>query len=163
MKIGVISDTHGNLTAVEKAVEVVGKVDLWLHAGDYSQDSKWLENLTGIPIVAVKGNCDGTVNVKVDEFISFANYTIWLTHGHRYQVKQNLTELCYWARQYGANIVVYGHTHIPTIINDEDIIIFNPGSASLPPRDQKSTCGVIEIKDGNIAAYHVEIWGLSQK
>lgn len=67
MRIGLISDTHGSLQAMRKAVVAVPPVDMWLHAGDFSQDSSFLSQVTGIPVTAVRGNCDGVVTAKPDE------------------------------------------------------------------------------------------------
>ena len=50
MKIGVVSDTHGDLHALEAVLDQAGEVDLWLHAGDYSQDAPYIEEATGIPV-----------------------------------------------------------------------------------------------------------------
>ena len=58
MRIGVISDTHGVKKAMDRVILDAGKVDLWLHAGDYSQDAPYLEAKTGVPVYAVCGNCD---------------------------------------------------------------------------------------------------------
>ena len=40
MKIGLISDTHGNTAAIDQAVELAGEIDLWLHAGDMIHDAE---------------------------------------------------------------------------------------------------------------------------
>lgn len=157
MKIGVISDTHGNMTAIEKAVDAAGVVDLWLHGGDYSQDSDYLGDLTGVPVIAAKGNCDGSSSAKIDEFLDVEGLTIWLTHGHRCHVKQGLSELRYWARQYEAAIVIFGHTHVADIIKDSGVLLFNPGSASLPADYQKPTFGIINIASNDVSARHIEI------
>ena len=34
MKIGIVSDTHGNMGAVEAVAEAASDVEIWLHAGD---------------------------------------------------------------------------------------------------------------------------------
>ena len=39
IRIGVVSDTHGDFQALEQVLDQAGEVDLWLHAGDYSQDA----------------------------------------------------------------------------------------------------------------------------
>ena len=39
MRIGVMSDSHGDTAAVKRAVEFAGNVDIWLHAGDYCSDA----------------------------------------------------------------------------------------------------------------------------
>ncbi|NLP42546.1 MAG: metallophosphoesterase [Veillonellaceae bacterium] len=157
MKIGVISDTHGNMTAIKKAAEAAGAVDLWLHCGDYSWDSDYLKRLTGVQVIAAKGNCDGGAPTKLDEFLNLEGLSIWLTHGHRYHVNQGLAELRFWARQYEAAIVVFGHTHIPELIKDAESLLFNPGSASLPSNNQKPTFGIITIDGDNISACQIEL------
>lgn len=157
MKIGVVSDTHGDLSAIKKVVAAVGKVDSWLHAGDYSQDGEYLKSITGCPVTAAKGNCDGQAMAKIDEFLEINGITIWLTHGHRYHVKQGLSELRYWAKQYNAAVVVYGHTHTPVMLEAENVVLFNPGSAAQPVDYHLPTCGIISIEGKSIEARHIEI------
>ena len=41
-RLGILSDTHGNLQLLKQAVEETGPVDMWLHAGDYIRDARWL-------------------------------------------------------------------------------------------------------------------------
>lgn len=144
MKIGVISDTHGDMPAISLAVAAVGAVDLWIHAGDYSQDGSFLAEITGVPVVTAAGNCDGHTAAKIDEFITIANKKIWVTHGHRYKVKYGEQELLWWARQYEVDIVVYGHTHVADITWQQELLIFNPGSAS-SSRCNNPTCSLLEI------------------
>jgi putative phosphoesterase len=144
MRIGVMSDTHGDQAAVRQAMKAVGHVDMWLHAGDYSQDARYLAKLVTVPVFAARGNCDGQATAKIDEFIEVAGKRIWLTHGHRYGVKQGIRELVQWSRQYEMDAVIYGHTHVPDNQWDEQLMIFNPGSAA-QPRSGYGTCGVLDI------------------
>lgn len=157
MKIGVMSDTHGDLFAVKGAVNVIGKVDLWLHAGDYSRDSEYLKTLTQAPVIAVRGNCDGQVTAKVDEFVEINGIMIWLTHGHLYGIKHRLDELKYWARQYNAALVIYGHSHVPDIQRDGERLFFNPGSAARPANSYLPTCGLLDISEDKITPSIIEI------
>jgi putative phosphoesterase len=145
MKIGVISDTHGDRRCIERAVSMVGIVDLWLHAGDHSQDSRKLAELTGLPVISVVGNCDGRTEAKPDEFIEFEGCRIWLTHGHRYHVREGQADLLFWARHYEVQAVIYGHTHIPEVFWDQDLLLFNPGSASHPRGGFPASCGLITL------------------
>ena len=157
MRIGVISDTHGDRASIKQAVKVVPNADIWLHAGDYSQDAAYLASLVAVPVFAAKGNCDGQTSAKIDEFVEAAGKKIWLTHGHRYSVKQGAGDLIEWGRQYEVDIIIYGHTHIPDQLWYEGLLIFNPGSAA-EPRVGSGTCGVIEItNDGKIRDRIIEI------
>ncbi len=155
MRIGVVSDSHGDRNALLKAVKVAGPIDLWLHAGDYSQDAEALA-ATGVSVFAVAGNCDGASAAKPDEFTSAANKNIWLTHGHRYHVKNGLQELTWWARHYEVDIAVYGHTHIPEIISTDQLLIVNPGSIARP-RWAYPTFAIISILNQAATAEIIEV------
>lgn len=150
MRIGIMSDTHGSLKAMRQAVIAVPPVDMWLHAGDFSQDSSFLAQITGIPVTAVKGNCDGMTTAKPDEFLSVGDKQLWLTHGHQYGAQERINELVLWSHKYNVDIVVYGHTHVPLIEWHEDILVINPGSAARP-RGHGATCAVLEISKNSIA------------
>lgn len=152
MKIGVISDTHGNKASMNKAVTLAGTVDFWLHAGDYSSDADYLAEMTGLPVTAVAGNCDGLTDSKIDEFIAAGGKTIWLTHGHRYQAKARSSELAWWGRQYEADVIIYGHSHIADISWVDDILLFNPGSTYHPRGGGEKSFGILTIDGGRIDA-----------
>lgn len=148
MKIGIISDTHGNLASIRQAVAAAGSVEMWLHAGDYCTDGNSLSEFTGLPVIAAAGNCDGrNAPAKMDEFIEVAGKKIWLTHGHRYGVKYGITELIYWGKQFEADVIIYGHTHIPDISWQDNILIVNPGSAGEPRNRLIGTCGLLELSE----------------
>lgn len=155
MKIGVMSDTHGDVAAIRRAVIAAGPVDFWLHGGDYSQDSHFLAEFTGLEVIAVQGNCDGTTGAKIDEYIDAGPVKIWLTHGHRYPAKDRVADLIWWGVKYGVQAVVYGHTHIPDITCRENLIIFNPGSPSRPRGGSKASCGVLDIGPGGAVQAHL--------
>lgn len=154
MKIGVISDTHGDQATILQAIKVLSHVDMWLHAGDCSQDAEWLRSLVRVPVIAAKGNCDGQTIAKIDEFVEAQGHKIWLTHGHRYGVKQNTNDLVRLGRQHQVDIVIYGHTHVPDNHWSEGILIFNPGSAY----GSRATCGILDIDDrGQVVSKMIQL------
>jgi len=71
MKIGIISDTHDNLHAIARAVEVFNneKCELVLHAGDYIAPFtiKPLSNLRS-KLIGVFGNNDGDKILLLQRF-----------------------------------------------------------------------------------------------
>lgn len=148
MKIGVMSDSHGDREAIRQAVARGGPVDCWLHAGDHCQDAVFLGMIVSVPVIAVAGNCDGSAQAKPDEFLEALDKRIWLTHGHRYKVKRNQDELIWWAGQYEADIVVYGHTHVADILRQDQVLAFNPGSVAFPRDGGPPSFGFIEIVSG---------------
>lgn len=157
MKIGVISDTHGDRRCIERAIEKTGTTDIWLHAGDHSQDAWVLSELTGLPVIAVAGNCDARTTAKPDEFPIFEGWSFWLTHGHRQHIHEGYADLLYWMRKYEVQAVIYGHTHIPVIYWEHDLLLFNPGSASRPRGGFSASCGLITVSSETITPQIIEL------
>ena len=156
MRIGVISDTHGDQAAIRQIVKMATDIDMWLHAGDCSQDAEYLAGLVAVPVLAAKGNCDGHTTARLNEFVDFLGYKIWLTHGHRYGVKQGIQELLAVAKENDIKIAIYGHTHVPDNRWCEGVFIFNPGSAT-SSYGNHGTYGVLEIVDHQVVGSIVEL------
>lgn len=157
MILGIMSDSHGDLAAVRRAVEAVGAVDLWLHAGDCSADVAFLSSCAGVRAVGVAGNCDGlAARVPKEEYLDLEGVRVFLTHGHAFGVKSGTDELVDWARRMDAGVAVYGHTHIPEVSQQGALWIVNPGSAARP-RLGAPTAARAVIEDGRFAVTIVEI------
>jgi len=150
MRIGIIGDTHGDMDSIRKAVDRAGPVDLWLHTGDHARDAQYLEQLTQVPVQTVTGNCDASHEGVPDLFLTLEGRHIMVTHGHHYRVKHGVRELSWWAKQYEADIVIYGHTHNPLIEQEEGLLILNPGSPSYPRANTGATFGMIELAGSRI-------------
>lgn len=148
MKIVVISDTHGNNKDVIEKISENKKPDLIFHLGDYVEDGIKISKVFGIKAIIVRGNGDmGLTKYNEDELIEIKGKKIFLTHGHKYNVSNGLTNLYYKALELGADVVLFGHTHIPINIKENGIIMMNPGSPSLPRGNNGTkTFGIVEIK-----------------
>ena len=131
MKIGIVSDTHKSENYINKAIPYLKECDLIIHAGDNFSDSKYIHQMTNKDIIAVKGNCDFE-NVEDEIVFEIENKTILLCHGHKYNVNCGIDELKCNAKSVGADIVIFGHTHIPFIKEEDNILYLNPGSLSSP-------------------------------
>ena len=71
-----------------------------------------------------------------------------LTHGHRYGVKSNTDDVLELAKKNKADIVMFGHTHMPLIDLSGKIWIVNPGSLSLPRQNGRiPTYIIMELDD----------------
>lgn len=146
MRIAVISDTHGINKYIIEALVSIEKLDMLIHLGDYVDDGEKISKILGIPITIVKGNGDPHSNYNENELIEVKGKKIFLTHGHRDNVVRNLDTLYYKALEMGADIALFGHTHVPVNIVYDDIIIMNPGSPSQPRGDSFTrTFGLIDI------------------
>ncbi len=145
MKLGVVGDSHGDQAALRKALAAAPPVDRWLHTGDWSQDAWVLDELSGLPVLAVAGNTDAASGRANDEeLIDVAGHKLWLTHGHRYLAygKNGLLER---AKMLGADIIVYGHTHVPEAGYYGGKFLLNPGSVSRPRGGSKAGFAVLTL------------------
>jgi len=141
MKIGIVGDTHGSQTALEKIAEVFRGVELLVHTGDHWQDGVLLEQKTGIPVFTVKGNCD--FGEREEELcFTVKGKKFFLTHGHRYGVKYGLQTLTYRAEELGVDYCIFGHTHQQLIESYQQIVYLNPGSI-VWPRGENHCAGII--------------------
>ena len=149
MRIGVISDTHGIISSIERLGCEIKGLDVLIHLGDNVDDISLIRKHYKGEIINVKGNCDLSTNTPNDRVEEICLKKIFLTHGHRYSVKEGLAKLRYKALETEADIVLYGHTHIGKIDFEEGIWYINPGSVSLP-RDGARSFAIITINQGCI-------------
>lgn len=156
MVIGVISDTHKHVNYIDKASEKLKNTDMIIHLGDNVKDVKEIEKFFSGPIVKVIGNCDFNSMSKSELFVTIENKQVLITHGHHYDVKESLLRLQYRAQELGADLVLYGHTHIAKVDYINGIFFVNPGSAALP-KNGKNSVARIDIRNGEIIPSIVEI------
>lgn len=149
MKIGVISDSHGDISAVKQAISRMDNVDIIVHLGDFYKDAQKASSETGKEIIYVKGNCDFSSTVECDRIINVENKRILCTHGHNYNVKSDCTTLYFKALQEGVDLVLFGHTHFSEVFENNNIVFVNPGSLSRP-KGLSRTYSVIYIENGII-------------
>ena len=161
MKILAISDTHGKLNKVRDVWSKLNDIDLVLHAGDYYSDAKALASELPVPVIGVRGNCDGG---RRDDFeIVETEYgNILLVHGHSQGVDYDLSNLGYFAMEHDCCAAVYGHTHRASVLEEEDIYFINPGSLSLPRDGSGGSYAIIRTSDERLDAsivYYNTIFG----
>lgn len=148
MKILVVSDTHGHNTNLFELLDKMRPIDMLIHCGDSEGLEDYIEGFARCPVVMVRGNCDYFCLSRSDELVNVAGHRIFVTHGHHYGVKSGLSGLFDKAKEEGADIVLYGHSHIPDLSQLYGITAMNPGSLSLPRQPgRKCTYGIIEINE----------------
>ncbi|MFD3158133.1 metallophosphoesterase [Haloimpatiens sp. FM7330] len=147
MLIGVISDTHRQLTCISRIEEIFKDVDLIIHLGDNVRDVEELSNHFKCKIINVRGNCDFTSRVPSERIEIVNGKKILITHGDAYGVKYDLSRLRYRALEEEIDIVLFGHTHCSMAEYIEGIWYINPGSPSLPRNGQKSVA-ILKIENG---------------
>lgn len=174
MKLMFISDIHGSLYWLEKALEkaeeeqphtLVILGDFLYHGPrnplpqEYDPQGVAAKlNAYGKSLVAVRGNCDAEVDQMLLEFPMMGDYVlilhegriIYVTHGHGFSM-DNLPALT------AGDVFIQGHTHVPVADVKEGIYVLNPGSISLPKENNPNSYGILEngefmVKDfeGNV-------------
>ena len=123
------------------------KPDLIIHLGDYVRDGLEIEKNTGIETIIVKGNGDYLErDYNEDELITINGKKIFITHGHNYNIRYNIDNLLYKGEELEADLILFGHTQVPLILEEEGKFIMNPGSPNLPRDYTKGkTFGIIDI------------------
>lgn len=150
MKILVLSDSHSALSFMRGCIEA-SKPDSIIHLGDYYDDAEAIaEEYKSIPMYRVPGNCDryrcppGQPEILIQPVFGAELY---MTHGHRHNVKISLGLLLRDARAAKADAVLYGHTHVADCRREEDgLWVLNPGSCGY----FGGSAGLMEITDGKI-------------
>ena len=150
-KIVVLSDTHGNISAIERLTDIMKESDYVFHLGDYQSDIALFNREFGDKIHSVKGNCDMGGG---DEILDVEGVKIMITHGNEYGVKNGLTRLNFKAKEVGANVVFYGHTHVAKIEEFDGITFINPGA--LKSFINKTYCYAV-VHNGKLTAKIVDI------
>lgn len=116
MKILILSDSHRSFIKLN-----FKDYDYVIHAGDRGDSILNYPNL-----YYVRGNCD--IFGPDEEKIKIDKYTIFITHGHLYNVKYKMDNLIYRGLEQKADIVIYGHTHIQEAFKEKKIWFINPGA-----------------------------------
>ena len=147
MRLGIISDTHGQLRP--QVFEVFAGVDHILHGGDVGPLTV-LEELEAIaPVTAVYGNTDGMdVRARLPDVarVRLDGFRIVVTHGDQFgsPTPERLN-----AAFPEAEIIVFGHTHRPLLtLVDTVVTVMNPGGAGPRRFDLSPSVGIMELEPG---------------
>jgi putative phosphoesterase len=141
MRIGIIADTHGLVHP--RLAEVFAGVDHILHAGDVG-GTHVLEALQAIaPVTAVEGNNDGFATGEEIRRLTLGEVSVLLTHilprPHKPddRIRESLLAE-------PAELVVFGHSHLPHSEVVDGVHYFNPASAGPRRFDYPTSVGLLE-------------------
>lgn len=161
MKMMIASDIHGSLywckkllerMEAEQAQRLILLGDLLYHGPRNPLPQEYdpqgvAELLNGVRdrLFCVCGNCDAQVDQLVLEFPLGAEYMllpqerrmIFVTHGHVFH-EGSLPPF-----QKG-DVLLHGHTHVPSLKNAGDYYYINPGSVSLPKENSQNSYMTLE-------------------
>ncbi len=132
--IAIFSDTHSH-RGHELHGEALGaarEAEVTIHAGDFTTVPA-LEAFRSVTreLYAVHGNADGPdvrARLPAELTLSVGGLTVAVTHRH----DAGETGLAAFGRAAGADVVISGHTHWPSVTDAGDVLLINPGSHAQP-------------------------------
>lgn len=171
MRYMIISDIHGSTRFLEKVIQrfheeaydyliILG--DILYHGprnpipeGHNPQGVVELLNPLAEKIIACRGNCEAEVDQMLLAFPCLGDYSqiieggvrLFATHGHLYTADN-------FPKTGGKEIFLYGHTHLWELKKEDNLLICNPGSITLPKQNRPHTYATYE--NGVMAVYTLE-------
>jgi uncharacterized protein len=148
----VIADTHlprRPIALPEGLIPYLERADLILHAGDLMDPTLLDELAAYAPVRAVGGNLDPP-EARLPETVEFefGGVRIAMIHdsgpkrGRRNRMRRRFP---------GARVVVFGHSHIPWL-EDEELLLLNPGSPTDRRRQPEHTFALLCVEGGEVRA-----------
>ena len=159
MHIAVLSDTHApkywKSSPPAVAARLAG-VDAILHAGDVCTASVLEELSEWAPVHAVVGNNDGpdvaawgavpTLQFDLDGVSIAMIHDSGPAHGRNERLARAFPD---------ADLIVFGHSHIPWNEVHGGKRVFNPGSPTDKRRQPSGTIGEIRVEDGRVVSTEI--------
>ena len=162
----IVSDTHGRHYLLQELLERQLELDdkfrprHLIHLGDGVDDIEKCKASERFCIHEVRGNCDGIFYLNVapkERIIELGGYKILAMHGHAFSVKSGEDRAVEYAAKLGADMLLYGHTHVKTsytlrkgvafgnTVLNKDVLVANPGSLGYD-----GSFGVVTISDAGM-------------
>ena len=153
MRVLVVSDIHGRASRLHQAIEQQPTARHVIFLGDGLRQVEDVVDLHPDRVFyTVPGNCDfgaGGIPVRQE---TLGGKRFYFTHGHLHDVKYTLYRLDLAAREAGADIALFGHTHVPYREYADGLHLLNPGSLGYG-----GTYGYVDIEGGGIFTAIVEL------
>ena len=147
MNILVLSDSHGNISNMEEAVERE-KPDMILQLGDCWRDAERLaERYPDIPMEHVPGNCDCRPEEPAEKLLFLGDCCVLICHGHTCGVKTSLLTAGLKAEQDHLDAFLFGHTHKPLVDKRGRTLFLNPGTVG---KGLRPTYGILTVEGDRI-------------
>ena len=149
----VLADTHIPRRAKELPGTLLPRLeraDLILHAGDLMSPAL-LETLSAYaPIKAVRGNLDPP-EARLPETSEFeiGGVRVAMIHdsgpkrGRRNRMRRRFPE---------ARVVIFGHSHIPWLEDEDGLLLLNPGSPTDKRRQPRHTFALLRVEGKAVRA-----------
>lgn len=154
MRILVVSDTHGDVRNFEAVLRKHRDARVVIHCGDGADETHEMKIL--FPdrcFICVRGNCDFSCEYPNIETITLEGKKLFITHGHVYNVKSSLLNLSLAAREAGAQMAIFGHTHRALELYEDGLYFLNPGSL----RGYEGSYALADVTEQGILIKHMTL------
>ncbi|OLZ42249.1 phosphoesterase [Natrinema saccharevitans] len=150
--IAIFSDTHSSAghELEGAALTAAREADVVVHAGDFTSNAAleaFREECNRL--FAVHGNADGAGvrdRLPTARVVEAGGVRIAVTHRR----DGGETGLAMFGRSRGADLVVFGHSHRPTVVETDDVVLLNPGSHADPRGNRPGFAVLEERADGGL-------------
>ena len=159
LRVAVVSDTHAPRfwkALPPRVAERLADVDVILHAGDVCLPSVLDELAAYAPVHAVAGNNDGpdvaawgapeTLELDLDGVRVAMIHDSGQKQGRARRMRDRFPH---------ADLVVFGHSHIPWDTQEDGQRLFNPGSPTDKRRQPRGTIGRLVVDGGRIVSLEI--------
>ena len=149
-RIVLISDNHGNREILMRIDGMYPTADYYLHCGDSLMDASDLR-----PFASVKGNCDRE-DFDFSKILEIEGHKIFMCHGHTYG-NCDLKTLSNAAKQYGCDLVFFGHLH--RFIDEicDGVRLINPGSCSYNKDRSKPCFALVDVSEDIVNVKRIDL------
>ena len=134
----------------ERLLPYLERADLILHAGDLMRPTLLDDLAAYAPVRAVLGNLDPPdVDLPETLLFEFGGVSVAMVHdsgpkkGRRSRMKRRFP---------GARVVVFGHSHIPWLDDEDGLLMLNPGSPTDRRRQPQHTFALLRAEGGKVTA-----------
>ena len=157
----VFSDSHGRDAYIEQMMARVRacgeRPGQLLFLGDGLSDLAHAPSLAGESVIAVRGNCDlFAADEPETRIVGPGSYRALMMHGHTLGVKCGLVQAVALAVREGADLLLYGHTHVPLVRE------LAAGECFEGVRTEKPLCVFCPgaLKDGSFGSISATVQGI---
>jgi putative phosphoesterase len=169
-KILVLSDTHGSVSALRAVLSWAkdrvppnGAIGAAVFLGDGVSDLGKAADASGFfcEWKLVCGNNDYGYSLPDAAVFEFADHRFYMCHGHHHSLYGGHHTLVSAAGNSQADVVLFGHTHVPCHKTVNGITLVNPGSVGRPRSRIGATFALIECPEGE--QINPEFWGIGER
>ncbi len=142
-KLCVISDSHRNYRMIDRALKLTQDCALVIHLGDHDTDMDDFR-LPESRLLSVPGNCDPMSFAPGLRIFERDGVGVLMTHGDAYGVKYSLVRIALKAKEAGAQLALFGHSHRQELEEYDGVTLLNPGAL------KQGQYAVVTLDGGNI-------------